>query len=222
MKKTRAGLGALVVLGFAICSPAHAGLVTIDADDYAAGTNVSNLSPYVKLSNGFSTADPSFGDPVFSATSPFAPTGSRVFATGPSGGGFAFLPESQRVGGVGDTIAWGLALAFDDPVSNITLSALNFGYGPGLSVQGWVVDAAGNVTSIVNTAAIGLGGSLAFNVAGGGISTLIIGGEDSIAALQFDSLSFQVPEPGTLGLLLAGAAAVGLFSRRRRAASAAA
>lgn len=212
------GLAALLVLGLGLAMPAHARLIVVEPDDFAAGQNLSGISPHVSLSNGYSTADPSFAEPVYAVSSPFAPTGSLVFGANPSGsGGFAFVRESQAPG---NNAAWGFAMSFSQPVTNISLFALNFGYPPGLALEGWALDGSGTIIdSFIYTPALGLGSSFNFALPSAGVKTLIIGGEDGIGALQFDRLAFEVPEPGPLALLALGVVVLCVFVRRRRPAA---
>jgi hypothetical protein len=211
-------LAALLVLGSGLAMPAHARLIVVEPDNFAVGQNLSGISPHVALSHGYSTADPSFADPVYAISSPFAPTGSLVFGSGPSGpGGFAFVRESQAPG---NNAAWGFAMSFSQPVTNISLFALNFGYPPGLALEGWALDASGAIIdSFIYTPALGLGSSFNFALPSAGVKTLVIGGEDGIGALLFDRLAFEVPEPGPLALLALGVVVLGVFVRRRRPAA---
>lgn len=187
----------------AASASSHAFIVTIEPDDYAEGTDLSNVSPYVTLSSRsylFGNGNP-IDDPV-TATAPApgysAPTGNLSFGYH----GFNVWPDEN-----GEPVFGGLALTFHQEVSQLTLWADNSRY-PGQAVDWAAYDRDGNW--------IGNGGKQVGVPGGPGetflidipmenVWTIVLGGNDSINAMIFDRLSFNVvPEPSTWMLLVPG------------------
>ena len=73
-----------------LAGTAHAGFITLEPDDYAAGTNVSNVVAGISLSAVRSSTGPggelefNLSDPVFAVDSPAAVTGTRLLGSAPT------------------------------------------------------------------------------------------------------------------------------------------
>ena len=131
-----------ILLLCALAPLANAILITIEPDDYAAGTNLTNISPYVTLnvvSPGFPGSDVgsifaddngALGDPDY-----VAPTGNLTF------GNHAFF-----VFGEGPDYG-GFKMTFNQAVSNVSLLANNE-YPPGLSAIWAAFDYDGNIIGL--------------------------------------------------------------------------
>ena len=131
-----------ILLLCALAPLANAILITIEPDDYAAGTNLTNISPYVTLnvvSPGFPGSDVgsifaddngALGDPDY-----VAPTGNLTF------GNHAFF-----VFGEGPDYG-GFKMTFNQAVSNVSLLANNE-YPPGLSAICAAYDYDGNIIGL--------------------------------------------------------------------------
>lgn len=191
----------------------HAMMVTIEPDDYAIGTDLSNISPFVTLQkmevwqgtvtpNGsvFSEAVSGVGD-----FNPPAPTGDQTFGNYGYGYGFG--------------TAFGLM--FHTAVSNVTLLANSY-YWPGVPTSWTAFDATGAALA---------SGSLGREVPAGenflvevnveNMAMLVLGADDGGNTTRFDHLTFEVddryahvPEPRSWMLLAIGMLGVMVMRRR--------
>jgi hypothetical protein len=192
-------LSVVVPLSF-IALPAQAMTVTIEPDDYAAGTDLSNISPYVtlqKMSRSGSVL--TYDGPVLStlvSSGPAAPTGDRTF------GSYAD----------GYTMGTALGLFFHEEVTNLSLLANNT-YPFGVSTYWAAFDSLG-VKLAEGYAGSGVtpGDNFAVNINVANMASVIIGASDGSNSSRLDALSFDiadrevaVPEPSGLMLLAAGA-----------------
>lgn len=197
------------LIGMCLSCTANAALITLDPDDFAAGTDLSGVSPYVALTNGSHEAVHSG---LFSCGSFAAATGSMVF--GLSGAASCHGWASQVNGpfptGVG---GHGFVASFADAVSNISLQALNHGYAGAFAVEYTAYDENFQVImhGIVDAT---LGEWITIELNASNIRYFDVGGIDGIGALSLDQLSFEIPVPGTLTLMLLGLAGCLLGHRR--------
>ncbi len=171
-------------------------VITVEPDDYSQGTNISTVSPYVRLGYWPGTTPPTTL-PIITSPVPVndagvrysAPTGSLVFGfTG--GGGFAG-------GGCGDAPygagCQGFSMSFNQDVSRVSLLALNFGYSPGLALQWAAWDSAGTLVGDQVTASVSIGVPFWLEIKPTRpIRTLVIGGATGIGAFCFDQLTFDI------------------------------
>jgi hypothetical protein len=184
---------------------ANALVITLEPDDYAPGTDLSTVSPYVTLQSITPTYpgveinsihaddDGALGDPDY-----VAPTGNLTFGNH----GFFVFGTEPDVGG--------FSMSFHQAVNSVSLLA-NSEYPPGLLAIWAAFDQAGN---IIGTGSAGngvpLGETFGIDIVLDGIWSVVVGGDDSMAAINFDHLVFEfddpidVPAPGTLILLLSG------------------
>lgn len=194
-------------------------MVTIEPDDYAIGTDLSHISPYVSLykmetlQGNATYLGPARSELVSGLNNnqfnPPAPTGDQTF------GNYGY--------GIG---LWGTAfgIALNVPVTNLTLYANNM-YPPGVSTNWRIFDASGAVIG---------GGSAGYKVPYGenfevkikdtaNMALIVLGADDGGNTTRFDRLTFEVddryvavPEPSALFLL--GAGLVGVLATRKRSA----
>ena len=185
---------------------ARAQLITIEPDDYAPSTALTNVNPYVTL---WTLADdervPMFtvtAAPGDSATRDLSPTGSLVFAHVD----IPFFSDIRKLEADfnGTTSSVAIAFAggspFDPEVARLEV------YGESGALL--EVDVSGPT-------AYGAVETLSVTRPVADIARAVIYSED-LQFGRFDALVFNtpVPEPGALGIL--GAAAAGLLARRRR------
>lgn len=201
-------LATLLLAGVAQATP-----ITIDPDDYATGTDLSAISPYVNLTSGRYV-------PVIAANfdcgSLAAPSGDRVFGLSNVDGCHGW--SSQAGGPYPAQQGNALVAAFNQDITDLTLSVLNVGYAWAYAAEYVLYDVNMNVISSgFVDAPLGEVVDIYFNQSG--IRYLQIGGLDSIAALAIDKLSFNVPEPATLLLMSVGLLMLGYQLRRRAEAN---
>jgi hypothetical protein len=200
-------------LGFALlsmCATASAGWVAIDPDDYLPGSQI--VSSHAKVLD----LDNSTERPVFASV-----PGSNAALPADGNSVFDVLPIASHRAGTMD-MEFGLLFEFTSPVDQLQIDVLNFLYRPGLYVDCFAFAADGS--------AVACGGVKGFNAAYGTTSTasllfggdgakrLYLGGGDQIAALYFDNVHFNIPEPGALSLFFAaliGWIVVPVFRRKK-------
>ena len=225
-------------------APSYAALITIDPDDYAAGTALTGISPHVTIDTtggGTVYAAPIAGTgrvlpPDIADTGPF---GERVFSrqadrnsewlTFPDDAGVSTDPY--------DPAEWAkdpnaLRLTFTESVSSISLLGLELFDDAGSGddpLRWWIYDSAGALLftgfedTIPGDGSLGVNSEFGFNYyfwnldfSNPDIRTVIIGGETEPTTL--DRLTFKtasIPEPGTL--LLLSTSLLGLAYFRRKA-----
>lgn len=200
-------IGLFVGLMFALgTSFAHAIIISVDADDFTDGTNISNAFSGIT----FSAVDGGFNvlstTNVFSTTSSLASTGTQVF-----GHDGSFI-ETWANGLVAD-----LRIDFIQATDFISLDIIaNDGFDPGFlqafNSSGTLLDSfttLGNLGSgLPETASISLSSAdIAYVIASG------VGGND----IALDNLVYNstaVSEPGTIALLGLGLVGLGIARRR--------
>lgn len=189
-----------------IPATAAATIIEIEPDDYAEGTELTNISPYVTLqhASGMLAWPPT---PIYATNISHrfsAPTGELGF------GRFAGGPVDCE-----DQVECytGFSMTFHQPVNWVSLDAINFGYPPGIGTVWQAFDETGALIT-EGIAGNGFGEPYQFTVAVPGMRTLIAGGEHTTGALEYDYLRFELPEPTLLPLF--GFSLAGLYFIRRR------
>jgi hypothetical protein len=188
----------------------HALSVLIEPDDYAIGTDLSNISPYVTLQKlEVYMGTYTYLGPVYSSQvtgypdfNPPAPTGDQTF------GNYGHMP-------------WGtaLGLVFNTEVSNVSLLANNF-YPFGVDTYWRALDADGVIiaSGSAGGSATPAGENYLIEVNAENMAMLILGAGDGSNTSRLDHLSFEVdvavPEPSALILLGAGLAGI-LMTKKR-------
>lgn len=191
----------------------HAMTVTIEPDDYAIGTDLSNISPFVTLQK------------MEVWMGAVTPSGS-VFSEAVSGGG-GFNPPAptgdQTFGNYGYGYGFGTAfgLMFHTAVSNVSLLANSY-YWPGVPTTWAAFDASGNRLAVGSLGRdVPAGESFQVEVNVENMAMLVLGADDGGNTTRFDRLTFEVddryatvPEPRSWMLLGAGVMGVMLMRRR--------
>ncbi len=219
--------------------------ITLEPDNYASSTDLSDVSPYVSLST-------TGGAPVYAA--PIAGTGQvlppgitdtgpfqeRVFSASPDRNSewFAWPDAAGASVDSYDPDEWakdpfGLKISFSAPVNYLSLLGLELfpdaGWGGDDPLRWWVYDSSMTLISSDYMDTVPGTGSIGFNPDEGfnyyywdmqlfrpDIAMVIIGGESEFTTL--DRLVFNVtpvPEPGAVMLLAFGLAGLPLACRRR-------
>lgn len=194
----------------ALTDLAQAMMIVVEPDDYAPGTDLSTVSSYVTLSNG--RHSPVFSG-TFSCPGYSAPTGTRVFS---ESGASACNGWASQGGGPFPEGDGGFAFVatFNQAVTDIGLSVLNFGYPLKFGASYALYDELFQRIDygFIDTP---LGQQMNLSFLQTGIRYLEIGGFDSIAALSIDRLSFRIPEPASWGLFALGSVLLVVIGRRR-------
>lgn len=178
-----------VVLLYLSCPIAgYATLITIEPDDYAEGSDLSFVSSYVRL-RALSGDSGTESGPVYAVRStglPGAPTGALGFGKHPGGLGLCSTPARLEC-------HMGLGFTFSQPIDWISLLAVNTDYSPGLQAAWFAFDVDDElIDSGFSLGSGALGEVFSIDLAVPGAATYVFGGADSIAAMEFDRLSFQV------------------------------
>ncbi len=202
----------------ALLFPSLAGAIpiTIDPDDFAIGTDLSN--DYVtlrSLHDGGSDA----------VTARESSVGGHSFGWFASGLGWSGCCGEPGLGGPAGADVHnyiGFGMFFQQEVDQVSLTATNW-YPPGLPAVWYAFDETGDLIGNGMTEFGSYGESFLVDVQLGGIWSLIVGGGDLIGAIEFDTLAFNtvsspastvpVSEPGMLALL--ALALLTLRGRRR-------
>ena len=110
----------------------------------------------------------------------------------------------------------GLSMFFNQPVESVSLLAVNV-YAPSLWAMWAAFDSHGSLISngsVPNTPGV----PFRIDVSVPNMAALVVGGNDGIAAIDFDHLQIRmVPEPATLVLFGLGLAGLGTIGRRKLA-----
>jgi hypothetical protein len=198
-------LAALAVSAAAL-SPAAAAVV--DADAFAAGTNISNSFAGVTLRTvrtGADLNDVTSIENVFSVTDANATTGTRAF------------------GQTSDNSTWGngafeyLEAIFDSPVTSVSLDFFA-NDGNDENPQLLAFDAMGAQIDIDSVGAVPLGSPVTLTVSGTGIKSIRAYWDEINRSANggLDNLVFNaVPEPATWAMMISGFGFVGAAMRRR-------
>lgn len=201
-----------------VAGNATAAVIEIEPDDYAEGTDLSNVSPYVTLSH--ETSAHSWPPQSVHATAPQfdfpAPTGNLTF--GVYGAGPGSCDGEIRLGCFA-----GFGMSFHQPVDEVSLLAINSGYPPGLGAWWAAFDSdgamlAGGIEHGETTDNYGIPFELKVDVPD--MASLVAGGSGLTNVIEFDRLVIQVPEPGAWSLLGLGLLGLYLKTRKRPAKAA--
>jgi hypothetical protein len=189
--------------------------IVIEPDDYAAGTDLSQISPYVTLTS-------TNGDPVIAAEIP-----------ADAAGGYDTKGLGDQIFGFNDSTEWffsewggspGLSVTFEVPVTSfsILIAEIEYDASPGDDpVRGLIFDSSGNTIFSgelgtlfegIHDERVELGPVLgwpsnhwhyvSYTYTADSIGGFIIGGDSEPTHL--DRLEFTVPEPSSALLLLTG------------------
>lgn len=200
-KLLHAGCAIIVVAVLSICVPTASALtVTVEPDDFADGTDISELIPGITLSavGGYGNLDGS----VYVSPDGLASTGTSVFANNLS---------FERQWYLDDTRGFALRADFASPADFVTIDII----GDDNSDVGTLIayNAAGELVGSVITARLNTGQVFTAQITADTfeIAYIIAGGLGD--TVHLDNLTANIiPEPATLLLLSIGAIAI----RKRR------
>ncbi len=190
----------------ALLFPSLAGAIpiTIDPDDHAVGTDLSN--GYVTLRSLHDGGS----DAVTARESTAGGNSFGWFAGGPGWNGCCSEPGLGGPAGADVHNHIGFGMFFQQEVDQVSLTATNW-YPPGLPAVWYAFGETGDLIGNGMTEFGSYGESFLVDIQLGGIWSLIVGGFDLIGAIEFDSLAFNtvsspapavsVSEPGVLALL---------------------
>lgn len=237
-------LSALV--GLMATSAAQADLITIDADAYAPGTNVSNAFAGVTLSHLTFTSTGTQSDGVYAAgCAPGAPVcnalGTASFGW-QNAAGTTLASWNSTASYIGNCLSQIRSYCYAERQNLLSVSldtATDFiqfdsTYGSDFPYV-WALDAAGNIlttvvkqVTILQSNAPGTGNTyghqqVTVTSALGNIARIVIAGNGGYSTV--DSITWNgpaaapvanVPEPETLAMMLAGLLGIAVTTRRRR------
>jgi hypothetical protein len=220
-------IGSCVLLA---TSAAQAHLVTLDANAYASGTDISGAFDGVTLSHvTFTEAGRQSGAVYAVGCSPEARgcDGTNAFAwQKDSGKDVPYWSATSEL--IGNCLQQNHTYCYERGQQLLEVSLeeatdlIQFDSSLTYLPWAWAFDAAGNLLSLtpVGTFDETLGrGSMTLSSAAGNISRLIIGGNDGysiVNSISYNAKATNVPEPQTLGLLMAGLLGVVVSARQRR------
>jgi hypothetical protein len=201
--------GAFLWLALGATTICNAMVVDIEPDDYSVGQDLSHISPYVTLQS----VDPFTKNPVVASDSKWAPGTNHTL-------GHHSLSCINSPCNVNDYVGFGIF--FNQAVSHVSLTALNWGYAPGLDAAWAAFDENGNRMAQGISGPGLLGESFAVDITLDGIWSLFVGGSESMNAVEFDHLSFEtsalkVAEPPMSAITLLAVTGF-LIAKRRKVA----
>ena len=232
---------ALGLIGLMATSAARADLITIDADAYAPGTDISNVFEGVTLSHVTFTATGMQSSAVYAAAPCAGPEcsviGTASFGWQTAAGNInpAWYSTARYVNTCVSQIRsycyaepqHVLEVSLDVATDFIQFEATHLSDWPDV----WAFDAAGNLLSLTGERTIhqpfaypySFGHqTVTLSSALGDISRIYIsgnGGRNIIDSISFNAPAGSVPEPATLAMMLAGLAGMGVARRRRKEAA---
>jgi MYXO-CTERM domain-containing protein len=184
--------------------------ITIDPDDYAVGTD---------LSNGYVTLRSTFNGGSSPVTARESSTGGNSFGWFAGGLGRSGCCGEPGLGGPAGADVHnyiGFGMYFHQEVDQVSLTAINW-YPPGLSAVWYAFDESGDLIGNGMTDFGNYGEPFLIDIELDGIWSMIVGGFSLISAIEFDNLTFNtatppvpVSEPGMMALL-----ALALLTLRR-------
>lgn len=208
---------------------AHASLITIDPENYAPGTNISNPVPGVTLSARVFGGGSWHVEDVLSVTCGSHPlcsgVGSNLFGYQGSSGWYSEGIAAVNCLGAEPSewcLRWSqdfLDIRFDNPTNYVVVESAHFSDWP----MFWAFDADGNWLQVTDERTFTAPWpnnnfeTATLTSAIPNISRLVVSG--SLGNVMIDRITYaSVPEPGTLGLLALGLLGAIGTSRRRMSA----
>jgi hypothetical protein len=186
---------ALIFLICLLSVSVSAALITIDPDEFAAGTDISHAWAGVTLSSGGGALG--LNGKVYTATSTIATTGTLVFANN---------RNSPKLWLNMDTNGYYLRVDFATPANHVLIDAISDG-GTDYPSIGYYTT-GGDLVEIPSFSPLGPGQSRLLEITRptADIVYIRVGGylTTSQYAILLDNLRYEVPEPASCLLLLSG------------------
>ena len=199
-------IGLVTALGWTSVGSA----ISIEPDDFAPGTDISNAITGVTIYDYSQTGGQRF-DPVYAVPSPYATTGSLVF--GHDGNPHAAVDEWTHTNATDRATLW---FQFDSPVRSISVDIIAHTTNAlgGFSVQCCFTGNDQGFTNVYSEILAGDGDIQTLSIDSPGVDlygVIIVGHQGSIA---IDNFSFEpIPEPSTALLLGIGLSALAATRR---------
>lgn len=211
---------AIVFAALLSAPQAKAVIITIEPDDFAEFTDLTDAIPGVTLVPVPNSGEPRMNlDDVEAITGSFTSTGSRVFGRQIS----SFSPDDSWFETEIDSVVSLFRASFNVPTDFVSIDMINKGFGTFGTLRAF--DSTGSLLDTVTVDLDGVGtfatasisrpsNDISFILAAGPVTTFVPALPIALDNLRFNAPE-SIPEPTTLALFALGLAGLGLARRRR-------